>query len=84
MKCWQFVHKLILCLLQEAFKTPIIAPNNPQSQPIQPSPPVSTAAVGIVQSPVVPGPAIPDNALKEEMVKQMAVQSGMNLEWSLK
>lgn len=65
-------------ILQEAFKTPVVLPSSSQSS-LPATATVPTVSVAGVSSPVVP-----DDATKEEMVKQMAVQSGMNLAWSLK
>ncbi|VEN42801.1 unnamed protein product [Callosobruchus maculatus] len=60
----------------KAFKTPhIVAP--------PPSPVSQGASPGPSTSMVPPAAALDDN-VKQEMVKQMSIQSGMNLEWSLK
>ncbi|CAH1116234.1 unnamed protein product [Phaedon cochleariae] len=68
---------------KEAFKTTIHTVNS-QPQPIanvsSPGPSVPVAAPQHPPAPQI----VPDDATKHEMVKQMAAQSGMNLEWSLK
>ncbi|XP_074032061.1 nuclear RNA export factor 1 [Leptinotarsa decemlineata] len=61
----------------EAFKTPINVITPPQ-----PAPAASISSPGPSVPVIVP--SIPDDAMKQEMVKQMSLQSGMNLEWSLK
>lgn len=70
-----FCLKYLIFLLKEAFKTPITVPNSPQTSVESRSSPT------IVTSPT-------QNALNEstkhEMVNQLSIQSGMNLEWSLK
>lgn len=63
---------------KEAFKTPstLSAPAPGTAAP--PSTPEASPVIHQVVSPVI------DNSTKEEMVKQIMLKTGMNLEWSVK
>ncbi|ENN77920.1 hypothetical protein YQE_05597, partial [Dendroctonus ponderosae] len=62
---------------KEAFKTPSL-PQPASGTAAPPSTPEASPVIHAVASPIV------DNGARQEMVNQLALKTGMNLEWSIK